>query len=108
MAYIVRRIGMEAQTVHSGEDAMASMRNRVPGLVLLDYVMSGMSGLDVLREMKLQPSLTAVPVVFISGCMDEQTCEAARALGANEILTKTNFDHVELERVIRQHLFSGN
>lgn len=58
--------GCAVQAAESGETALAWMRDNLPSLVLLDLVMPGMSGADVLDRMRADPRLRPVPVVILS------------------------------------------
>ncbi len=58
--------GCAVATVDSGEAALTWMRSKLPSLVLLDLVMPGMSGADVLDQMRADPRLRPVPVVILS------------------------------------------
>ena len=50
----------------NGEAALAAMRRETPALVLLDLVMPGLSGADVLDQMRADPSLRQIPVIVLS------------------------------------------
>ena len=54
-------------TAPSGEEALKMMRSLSPDLVLLDIVLGGMSGWDVLETRKSSPELREIPVVILSG-----------------------------------------
>lgn len=58
--------GCNTHAAENGEDALAFMRQEVPALVLLDLVMPGLSGLDVLDRMRSDARLCQVPVVILS------------------------------------------
>ncbi len=58
--------GCAVRTAENGESALALMENEVPALVLLDLVMPGLSGADVLDRMRADPRLRQVPVVILS------------------------------------------
>ncbi len=53
----------------NGEAALAMMEEEVPSLVLLDLVMPGLSGADVLDRMRTSPNLRQVPVIILSNKM---------------------------------------
>lgn len=55
-----------AITAESGEAALDSMKKNIPTLVLLDLVMPGLSGADVLDQMRMNPHLRSVPVIILS------------------------------------------
>lgn len=64
--------------VGSGEEAIRRLRNQVPcegdlrpDLILLDYKLPGMSAPEVLVELKSDPSLRHIPVLVISGSVEE-------------------------------------
>ncbi|RPI32932.1 MAG: helix-turn-helix domain-containing protein, partial [Chloroflexota bacterium] len=61
--------GISGCTIHlaeDGESALAFMESKVPALVLLDLVMPGLSGADVLDQMRSDPRLRNVPVMILS------------------------------------------
>jgi len=59
-----------------------------PALVYLDIEMPGLSGQDVLRQMKLSPALCDIPVVMMTGLCDEQQMQQAARNGANSFTLK--------------------
>jgi AraC-like DNA-binding protein/DNA-binding response OmpR family regulator len=58
--------GCQVRLAESGEVALQWMENEVPTLVLLDLVMPGLGGADVLDHMRANPRLRSVPVVILS------------------------------------------
>jgi AraC-like DNA-binding protein len=61
--------GCPIQTAENGEKALALMAEEVPALVLLDMVMPGLSGADVLDQMRADSRLRQVPVIILSNKM---------------------------------------
>jgi YesN/AraC family two-component response regulator len=59
-------IGYSIRLVEHGEGALEVMEKEIPSLVLLDLVMPGLSGADVLDRMRANPKLRQVPVVVLS------------------------------------------
>lgn len=96
------------QTVRSGQDAVAYLKgedrfaNRaefpLPDLVLLDLKLPGMDGFDVLRWIRMDSAISALPVVVLSSSDSIRDINLAYSLGANSFLVKpTDFNHyVEL------------
>jgi diguanylate cyclase (GGDEF)-like protein len=72
----------------SGAAALASCREQGPDVVLLDVEMPGMSGWDVLAEMKADPSLSDIPVVFLTGRSDTADMVEGLRLGAHDYVRK--------------------
>jgi signal transduction histidine kinase/AraC-like DNA-binding protein len=58
--------GYPVRLAENGETALAIMAEEVPALVLLDLVMPGLSGADVLDQMRANPNLRQVPVIILS------------------------------------------
>jgi CheY-like chemotaxis protein len=56
----------EVQSAHNGDEALAAMRANHPDLVILDLMMPGLSGQEVLDTMAGEPSLAELPVVVVS------------------------------------------
>lgn len=78
-----------------GPSALQSLADRRPDCVLLDVMMPGMSGLDVLTAVRGDPTLDGLPVVLLSAASDDQTTWAGWSIGANCYLTKP-FDVAEV------------
>ena len=97
------RIINPVQVVRSGEEAMVYLEgvgayaNReefpLPKLILLDLKMPGISGFDVLRWIRQQPTLSALRVVVLTASNEVRDVNEAYELGANSFLVKpVNFD----------------
>lgn len=88
LAEMVSLSGYQAECTYGGKSAINMLTNLNPDLVLLDIVMPGISGLDVLNFMRSDPRLHNIPVIIISSNSlpaDKQMCMEA---GANDYLTK--------------------
>ena len=87
----------DVDCVYSGEDALSYLRTEgKPDVMVLDYMMPGMTGLDVLREMKSEPGLSDVPVVFYSADSTGRAAFTAKMLGAKAWMTKGGVEWPEL------------
>lgn len=78
----------ECEEVADGDTALERLHARAPDLVLLDAMIPGRSGLDVLREMREDPKLKKVPVVVLSAWQQPQDVDAALEAGADRFLGK--------------------
>src|SRR4051794_16653383 len=79
--YLSKR-GYECKCVASGERALSAMRAERPGCVILDQMMPGMTGLEVLRRMQAWPELRDIPVIFYSAGYEWAKQMEGEALGA--------------------------
>jgi len=78
------------KTATSGPAALelAGRRSDPPDLILLDVMMPGMSGIEVLRHLRADSATHEIPVIFVSADTSEQTQLDGLALGADDYLTK--------------------
>ena len=79
-----RQPGVELRVAISGEEAMAVVQHWTPELLIIDMNLPGVTGIELLRALRLQPSLAGVPAVVCSA--DAMPEDRARALAAG-------FDH---------------
>ena len=86
--------GFNVQTSSGGDDALACIAKRRPDLVLLDLMMPGMSGYEVLAVLKADASLKTIPVVMVTA-LDGAARKQAQAAGADGFLGKP-IDRAEL------------
>ena len=77
--------GFSLATATDGRDGLASFRSHRPDMVLLDLMLPGMSGLDVLRRIRVE---SEVPVIVLSAKDSEADVVTALELGADDYLTK--------------------
>lgn len=87
--------GFEVTVCGSGAEALEEAARRPPDLVLLDFMMPGMDGAEVLAELRRRPDLPNAPVVFMTAKAQAREIERFLALGAADVITKP-FDPVEL------------
>jgi len=92
----VENLGHVAEMAADGHEALAALRDRPFDAVLLDILMPGLDGFDVLAEMKGDAQMRDVPVIVISA-LDDETESVVKAieLGAEDFLPKS-FDPVLL------------
>lgn len=101
MRSLLHEFGFEPVVASSGAQALAEARTRTPDLILLDKNMPGMTGDEVVREIRADSSLSDVPVVLLSG---EPISESElEGLGANGAVLKP-FELAALITAIRSHV----
>lgn len=79
----------------SGEDALKQLGKEFPDLILLDVMMPGMSGLEVLRRLRSDESVRGVPVVLLTAMNAEEDKLLGIEAGCDDFITKP-FNAVEL------------
>jgi CheY-like chemotaxis protein len=93
--------GFELLTAESGEKALEILRlarNKV-NVVLLDRMMPGMDGLEVLQKIKLDPALAEIPVILLTGASESSKMAEGIRAGCFYYLTKP-FDRTVLNAVL--------
>jgi signal transduction histidine kinase/CheY-like chemotaxis protein len=83
----------------SAEEALKYLEQHRPGLILLDLMLPGLSGNDLLKELKLHPEWSSIPVVVLSAADSDMRSEA-KLLGACSVVGKP-FREEELTRLLR-------
>jgi DNA-binding NtrC family response regulator len=86
--------GHEVHTALNGRAAIAKVKMERPHIVLLDILMPGTNGLEVLQEIKrLDPR---IGVIMITGVFNKDVAKKAIALGAYDYITKpVDFEYLE-------------
>ncbi len=88
VAYHLTKEGFRVRTVGSGDEALEAVRNERPDLVVLDLMLPGLSGYEILEEIRRQPSLSDVPVVVLTARREESDRIRGLELGADDYMTK--------------------
>jgi CheY-like chemotaxis protein len=91
--------------LRSGEGVVDRVRAERPALILLDIAMPGLDGYSVLRLLKADPELSAIPVILTTTGANVRHRLAGLALGADDFLSKP-IDMRELILLIRRRLGS--
>jgi DNA-binding response OmpR family regulator len=84
-------------TANSGVEGLKTARRLVPDLVILDVIMPGMDGYTVCREMRADPILSDVPILFLTAKVKDEDKIAGFTAGADDYLSKPfNIDELIL------------
>ena len=91
LADVLRRAGYAVSEATDGGTALASMQRSRPDAVVLDLYLRGGHGLSVLRRMRGDPALRAVPVIVLTGDSSKGTVTEAVRLGISGYVLKNRF-----------------
>ncbi|MGB9521949.1 MAG: response regulator transcription factor, partial [Anaerolineales bacterium] len=84
-------------TVNSGVEGLKIARKLMPDIVILDVVMPGMDGYTVCREMRADPTLSEVPILFLTAKIKDEDKITGFNAGADDYLSKPfNIDELIL------------
>ncbi len=88
VAYHLARAGYRVSTASSGDEALRAAREERPDLVILDLMLPGVSGYDVLAELRKLEETRDVGVILLTARRDEPDRIRGLSLGADDYLTK--------------------
>ncbi len=97
----------EVLAAHDGDEALKLLRDSKPDLILLDIILPGKSGFEVLEEMKADPQLrdkVKIPVVIISNLGQESDLERGRELGVVDYFVKARISIDDLVKKVDGYL----
>lgn len=92
---VLVRAGYGPIPAGDGDEALRLAREQLPRACILDVVMPGLGGLDVLRALRSEAATADIPVLMLSASVQNPDVEAALRAGANDYLTKP-FSYTEL------------
>ena len=93
----------KVRVANSGERALKSAHNTPrPDLILLDVMMPGMDGYEVLRRLREDPSTVDIPVIFVTAMDGNENEEHGLSMGAVDYITKPVVPAIVLARVHAQ------
>ncbi len=95
--------GYHTVTVLNGEDAVQFALRETPQLIILDIMLPGINGHEVIKQLREHPKTTHIPIVVLSACASHAEKISAFELGVDNYLTKP-FDTDVLLALIRRHL----
>jgi len=88
VAYHLAKAGYRVATAGNGTDALARANREPPALVILDLMLPGMSGFEVLKKLRARDNTRDVPVLMLTARRDEPDRIEGLSLGADDYLTK--------------------
>jgi phosphoserine phosphatase RsbU/P len=96
--------GLEVAVAYNGKEGLAEIKKIKPSIVLLDILMPGMSGLDVLKELRADKSLNGTKVIILTIINDDATKNKVKELGVAEYLIKSELELAEIVKRVKSHL----
>jgi DNA-binding response OmpR family regulator len=100
----LRKIGWDVITATDGADAWRILGNldgqKAPELVLLDWMMPGLDGIEICRKLRSTPGFELVYIILLTSRADKEDLAMGLTAGANDYITKP-FHPIELESRVR-------
>ncbi|MDE0147401.1 MAG: phosphate regulon transcriptional regulator PhoB [Rhodospirillaceae bacterium] len=88
LRYNLEEAGFEVDDARDGEDALISVRERRPDLIVLDWMLPAVSGIEVCRQLRRRRETLDVPVIMLTAKSEEADRIRGLDSGADDYLTK--------------------
>ena len=98
--FVLTRDGWSVTTHAEGTDALDQIRAMRPDVLVLDVMLPGRSGFEILQDLRADPALAALPVLVLTARGQDRERDAALAAGATRFLPKP-FGNAELVATVR-------
>ncbi len=100
ISFILSRDGFTVHTHEDGATAMDKLSAQTPDMIILDVMLPGRSGYDILRDVRAMPETAELPVMMLTARGQTKDRELAERLGATLFLTKP-FSNTEVRDHVR-------
>lgn len=91
--------GYTVEEAKDGTQALEKIKSVKPDLVLLDWMLPGLDGLDVLRSLKADPAVATLPVIMLTAKSEEYDIVLGLEMGAADYITKPFSNKVLVARI---------
>ena len=99
-----REKGVEIEVANDGKTGLDIAKRDKPDLIVLDILMVGMSGLEVLEALRKDDATKDIGVVILTIVNKKETIEKAKALGVKDYLIKSELKVDEIVKAVTAHL----
>ncbi|MDD5146633.1 MAG: response regulator [Candidatus Pacebacteria bacterium] len=96
--------GFELVEAMDGESGVKKIKEEKPDIALLDLILPGIDGFEVLAKVKEDPLTASIPVVILSNLGQKDDVEKGLKLGATDYLVKAHFTPNEIIKKVREVL----
>ncbi len=88
LRYNLEKQGFRVEEAGDGQEALTRLNEAQPDIVLLDWMLPGLSGIEVCRQIRRRPSTRDVPVIMVTARTEEQDAVRGLNTGADDYITK--------------------
>lgn len=100
---VLKETGYKILVANSGERALYQVQHQPPDLILLDVLMSGLDGFETCRQLKQDPTVAGIPVIFMTALSDVESKVRGFESGGVDYITKP-FHRAEVLARVNTHL----
>jgi two-component system, OmpR family, phosphate regulon response regulator PhoB len=88
LRYNLEAAGYEVETVARGDEADLRFKERTPDLVILDWMLPGLSGIEICRRLRARPDTKALPIIMLTARGEESERVRGLSTGADDYIVK--------------------
>jgi two-component system, OmpR family, phosphate regulon response regulator PhoB len=88
LRYNFEKAGYVVETIANGDRAAQRLKEAIPDLVLLDWVLPGLSGIELCRRLRRSPATKTLPVIMLTARSEEMDKVCGLEMGADDYVTK--------------------
>lgn len=104
MAKKLKDSGFKVVKAIDGQEGLEKAASAKPNLILLDLILPGMDGFEVLKRLKSNPGTDSIPVIILSNLGQREDIERGFDLGAQDYLVKAQFTPDEIVERVKKPL----
>ena len=101
--FLLSRDGFDVSTHSDGATAIETIVQMEPDLIILDMMLPGLSGMDILRQLRERETMQSLPVLMLTARGQSRDRETAEKAGVNRFMTKP-FSNAEVLTAVRDLL----
>lgn len=103
LAYNLESEGYDVSMAENGEEALLMVREAIPDLIVLDWMLPNVSGIEICRQIKVRSETKAVPIIMLSARSEEVDRVRGLETGADDYVVKP-YSVIELMARVRSQL----
>lgn len=100
----LKKEGYKVRVAYDGNEGIEEINKELPNIVLLDLILPGMDGFEVLEKIKADPKLAKVPVIILSNLGQDEDIKRGKKLGADDYFVKANTSLSNIIKKIEQYI----
>ena len=102
--FLLEREGWTVDTHGDGASALEKVDQTAPDLLVLDYMLPGRSGLDIIKDLRQRPHLANLPILMLTAKGQAKDREQAERAGVTRFMTKP-FSNREILTAVRDMMY---
>lgn len=88
MQFVLSQAGFELMEAENAKQADLMLANQIPNLILLDWMLPGISGIDYAKQLKKQDFTRDIPIIMLTARAEEESKVKGLEIGADDYITK--------------------